>query len=218
MRSMPHDARSQLLNRDRFMVRVAQRLRAFGLSVEEILRLPPRIRAGALEPLALALREAAQEVEWLGSGIVGAPSRVRTDLVALLLSTVEAWNVRCGQNVVRFASRFDKVVGRWDRLQLRVLLGELLSNACKHGALQPVLVTLSHADAGSVRIWVDDRGDDLPPRRPYRRFVRGRTAKGDGNGVGLWLADEVCRAHGGSIRFARLRGEGTRAIVKLTRA
>ena len=79
------------------------------------------------------------------------------------------------------------------------LLGVLLANACTYtpqgGRVQVTVL----ADAESYGIMVDDSGPGVPPEqrdRIFERFYRG-SAKGDGAGLGLSIADAIVQATGG---------------------
>jgi two-component system osmolarity sensor histidine kinase EnvZ len=84
-------------------------------------------------------------------------------------------------------------------------IGNLLGNAFVHGAL-PVRVS-ADIDGGDLVLAVSDGGSGMDPADTealVRPFARGNSARtGDGAGLGLAIADQVARAHGGSLRFAR---------------
>ena len=69
-------------------------------------------------------------------------------------------------------------------------------------------------DAGSVVVTIEDRG--LGIANAENLFVPFYTTKPSGSGVGLALAQQIARAHGGEIRLLnREDGEGARATVRL---
>ncbi len=84
-------------------------------------------------------------------------------------------------------------------------IGNLLGNAFVHGA-PPVRVS-ANIDGGELVLAVSDGGPGMDPADAealVRPFARGNSARtGDGTGLGLAIADQVARAHGGSLRFAR---------------
>jgi nitrogen fixation/metabolism regulation signal transduction histidine kinase len=70
------------------------------------------------------------------------------------------------------------------------------------------------ADNGSVLVAIEDRG--LGIANADNLFVPFYTTKPTGSGVGLALAQQIARAHGGEISLAnREEGEGARAAVRL---
>jgi nitrogen fixation/metabolism regulation signal transduction histidine kinase len=100
--------------------------------------------------------------------------------------------------------------------QLEQMLINLLANAVDaslaNGA-QPVRIGWRLADSSLV-VSIEDRG--LGIANTENLFVPFYTTKPTGSGVGLALAQQIARAHGGEIRLVnRDDGEGARAIVRL---
>jgi two-component system sensor histidine kinase VicK len=67
---------------------------------------------------------------------------------------------------------------------------------------------------------VHDTGVGIPEEQLTRvseRFVRGANVKGrvQGSGIGLSVASEVARLHGGNLRILSREGEGTAIIFDL---
>ena len=69
-------------------------------------------------------------------------------------------------------------------------------------------------DAGSVVVTIEDRG--LGIANAENLFVPFYTTKPSGSGVGLALAQQIARAHGGDVQLVnREDGEGARASIRL---
>ncbi len=100
--------------------------------------------------------------------------------------------------------------------QLEQMLINLLGNAVDASLANgshPVRASWTAADA-SVQIAIEDRG--LGIANPENLFVPFYTTKSTGSGIGLVLAQQIARAHGGEISLVnREDGEGARAIVRL---
>jgi two-component system sensor histidine kinase VicK len=67
---------------------------------------------------------------------------------------------------------------------------------------------------------IHDTGVGIPEEQLTRvseRFVRGANVKGrvQGSGIGLSVASEVARLHGGNLRILSREGEGTAIIFDL---
>ncbi len=103
--------------------------------------------------------------------------------------------------------------------QLEQMFINLLRNAVDaslaNGA-KPVRTSWSLADS-SLIVTIEDRGMGIA--NTDNLFVPFYTTKPAGSGVGLALAQQVARAHGGEVRLVnREDGEGARATVQLPRA
>jgi two-component system, sensor histidine kinase and response regulator len=200
------------------MERLGERFVADAETLSAALSLPSSKGRAELRRLVRSMRSIARELSWVATGKLDAPRRERLDLVALIRDAATRWKVA----LERRGARLDihaapkKVVGRWDRLQIETTLGELLSNACKHGDGRSVVVNVT-TTRGRVHVTVEDVGTGPLPKRPFQRFVRGPTSKGVGVGVGLWLVSAIAKQNGGGLRFRRSPSKGTQAIVSLRR-
>ena len=100
--------------------------------------------------------------------------------------------------------------------QLEQMFINLLANAVDaslaNGA-QPVRASWKLSDS-NVLVTIEDRGMGIA--NAENLFVPFYTTKPSGSGVGLALAQQIARAHGGEIQLVnRDDGEGARAIVRL---
>jgi signal transduction histidine kinase len=90
-----------------------------------------------------------------------------------------------------------------DHARVAQLLSNLLGNALMYGATEkPIQVRVS-ADAAALEISVANAGEPIPPgalKRLFQPFARGAVRPSQqGLGLGLFIASEVARAHGGTL-------------------
>ena len=100
---------------------------------------------------------------------------------------------------------------------LRRMLRNLLENALRHGG-GPVEVEVRRGPAGGAEVDVLDRGPGVPPDlsdRVFEPFFRLPGAADGGAGLGLSIARQVARRHGGDVTCAPREGGGARFRVTL---
>lgn len=101
---------------------------------------------------------------------------------------------------------------------LRRCVMNLVENAMRHGT-HAQLSASQHDDM--VEIAVDDDGPGIPAEqreeafRPFHRLDTGRTLAKGGVGLGLAIARDIARGHGGDITLGKSTLGGLRAVVRL---
>jgi sigma-B regulation protein RsbU (phosphoserine phosphatase) len=111
---------------------------------------------------------------------------------------------------------------RGDSDRLAQLVGNLISNAMTYGdPAAPVTVT-STVDASSYTIAVHNAGTPIPgdmQARIFQPMTRGTDANaGRSVGLGLFIVQEIARAHGGSMQVKSTAEEGTTFLATLQRS
>jgi sigma-B regulation protein RsbU (phosphoserine phosphatase) len=103
------------------------------------------------------------------------------------------------RRTIWFGPPCDDASGEWDPDRLAQVVRNLLCNAVKHGDQgTPVWVTLR--DTGdAAELSVANRGQPIPEELRAHLFEPFRRGSGDGCGLGLYIVDQLVRAHGGSI-------------------
>ena len=97
-------------------------------------------------------------------------------------------------------------------------LRNLIANAARHGARIDIRARRRER---SVKITIDDDGPGIPPQaredvfKPFFRLDASRNAATGGVGLGLTIARDVVRAHGGEIWLEDSPLGGLRARIKL---
>jgi signal transduction histidine kinase len=103
---------------------------------------------------------------------------------------------------------------------LRTALGNLVDNAAKYSAGQPVTLRLAAAgEPAGVLVCVEDEGPGIAPEgltRPFQPLLRGRNVgQVPGFGIGLTQAQRIIERHGERLQLLPRAGGGTEAEVWL---
>jgi PAS domain S-box-containing protein len=147
--------------------------------------------------------------------------REEVDLLATVRNAISYLSTdlrRRHVDVVVHAAR--AVPGWWDGARLEQVVTNLLSNAIKYGKGSPIAVLIEASD-DTATLHVEDRGMGIAPDtipRLFQPFERGvATGHFGGLGLGLHIAAQIVRAHGGEISVHSRLGEGSTFRVDLPR-
>jgi two-component system, OmpR family, phosphate regulon sensor histidine kinase PhoR len=110
---------------------------------------------------------------------------------------------------------------RADRTAVILALDNLIDNAIRHSGEAETVSVRASGEANRVRFDIVDHGvgipaDDLPQVK--RRFVRGKTTRGPGNGLGLAIVNRIAADHNGALEITSEVGRGTTATLILPKA
>jgi two-component system osmolarity sensor histidine kinase EnvZ len=142
---------------------------------------------------------------------------VETVHLKSLIDEVSEGAVRAGAQV-RVAAEPDLLAAVRPNA-LKRALSNLVMNAAAHG--ETVEVAATARASGGVEIIVDDDGPGIPQDRyedafkAFNRLDESRNQNEKGVGLGLAIARDVARSHGGDITLDRSPMGGLRAIVRL---
>lgn len=93
---------------------------------------------------------------------------------------------------------------------LEPVLQNLVGNAIKYTTEGRIEVGCARGADGGVECWVRDTGIGIEPARLAHVFEPGETdGRWDGRGLGLALARQYVRSHGGELHVASTPGSGT---------
>lgn len=95
--------------------------------------------------------------------------------------------------------------GAFDGERVAQMASNLMGNALQHGGTDgEIIVELDGADAGWMRLSVTNPGE-IPPQlldeifEPFRGRCEERGRRGGGLGLGLYIVQQLARAHGGEV-------------------
>ena len=165
---------------------------------------------------AAEMTEDVEEMERMISGYLsfargeGAEQARPVDLAALL-EDVAARARRAGAAVALDVPAPLEVLLRPDAV--RRAITNLVDNARRHGAL--VALGAAPLAGRGVEVTVDDDGPGIPPERREGAFRAFESGAGGGTGLGLTIARDIVRAHGGEITLEDSPLGGLRARVLL---
>jgi len=120
---------------------------------------------------------------------------------------------------IRFEA--ESVPGSYDPDRLAQVVSNLVTNALQHGAADELVDVRVSSRNGSGRLEVVNRGTPIPEdvrAHIFEPFRRAEGTQASGLGLGLFIAREIVRAHGGTIDVDSKERLTTFAIELPTRA
>jgi signal transduction histidine kinase len=99
-----------------------------------------------------------------------------------------------------------------DRERIGHVFSNLISNAVRHTSKGGSITLGVEAVDGSVRFTVADTGTGIPKEyqeRIFEKFFQVPDSGPKGTGLGLYIANEIVRAHGGEIGVESEPGKGS---------
>ena len=180
--------------------------------IRENERLPKREQV-LVEQISKSARRANQMVNDLldlarcnlGKGIPVFPEK--TDLSSACQLVISEMQVAHPQALIVY-SLGDSIEGQFDPSRMHQVFSNLIGNAICHGAKEhPIHVALS-SNGESVIFEVQNQGEVIPPEAVpylfnpegrYSSYAAGEKGSSAGLGLGLYIAAEIVKGHGGKI-------------------
>ena len=113
--------------------------------------------------------------------------------------------------------------GEWDADRLMQVLVNLIDNALKYSAEGTVVHVLTRGEPDAVVLEVHNTGEPIPTSlmpflfEPFRRGVQSEQMVKMSLGLGLYIVQEIVRAHGGTVEAHSSPESGTTFRVRLPR-
>jgi signal transduction histidine kinase len=159
----------------------------------------------------------------LGAGMPVSPAPM--NLTSLCRELFDEFRTAHPNRVIRFQSDGEQT-GDWDVDRIRQAISNLLGNAVQHGAENAPIELKLAGEASDVVVVVHNGGPPIPSGeipRIFEPLVRGASAghpkrnRPGSIGLGLYIAREVARSHGGRIDVTSSQEAGTDFTVRLPR-
>jgi signal transduction histidine kinase len=184
-----------------------------------------------LRPVVPVLQAKARQISLLANEMVEAArledkrpelKRKRIDLRELVRRTVKMAETTA---TAKHRLRFDDHVGRelWvmgDLMRLEIVVNNLVDNAIKYSPRGGDVITVLSTSDKHALVTVSDKGIGIAAEDMSRLFVRfsrlGQLADVPGTGLGLYLARELARLHGGDISVVSTPGQGSEFTLSLS--
>jgi PAS domain S-box-containing protein len=142
-----------------------------------------------------------------------------TDLAAIAVGAIEELRLAHEGRMIRWEA-YGEVRCAFDPDRMSQVVSNLVGNALQHGTPgTPVTVRLV-SNRDEAELSVHNHGPPIPPEllphifEPYRRTTA-RDERSRGLGLGLFITQQVVRAHGGHIEVHSTADQGTTFTVKL---
>lgn len=158
----------------------------------------------------------------LGSGLPIV--RREMDMAKAARNAVEEMAAAQPESVIQVNTSGD-LRGEWDSARISQVLANLLANAVQHGTAKAPISVTAEGKADEVVLRVHNRGQAIPTSdlnslfSPFKGLGSGDAAASDSSnlGLGLYIAERIVTAHGGTIDVNSSGAAGTSFTVRLPR-
>jgi signal transduction histidine kinase len=156
----------------------------------------------------------------LGGGLPIQPEAL--DFHAFARQVVEEIQVAHPERVIRLEQHGDGW-GVWDGDRLAQVLGNLLGNALQYSPADTPVEVRIRGEAGEMVLVVHNTGEPIPGEvlpqlfKPMQRGAATAEKCSRSVGLGLYIVDQLVRAHGGTLEVKSTEAEGTTFTARLPR-
>ncbi len=151
----------------------------------------------------------------------------KCDLHGLIDKMILLISAKSNLKKIRFIRRFDPCIGQawFDSEKMKQVFLNLLSNAVESAPEKGVIEIMTRAfnekeNSKGIHIEVKDNGEGIPPSVINKIFdpyftTKHKSKMHSGTGLGLFIAHQNMRDHGGTIEVQSQEGNGTTFILTL---
>ena len=178
----------------------------------------------SLRDEVLRLARMVDDLQTLAAADAAALHLVRQpcDLAGIAAQASDSLALRFEASGIEMKRQLDGVIVPADPRWLHQVVTNLLTNALKFTPAGGQVTVRTMAAGDDALLSVADTGTGIPADELphiFDRFWRGQAAaQASGSGIGLTVAAELARAHGGELTAASAEGEGTTMTLRLPRA
>ena len=152
-------------------------------------------------------------VDKIESGILSLALKTE-DVKTILADVLEFFLPQAEERRIQLKTNFETDLGelQCDRDRLYQVFANLIGNALKFTPIGGVITVTAKKAGSQVSFEIDDSGPGIPAEQLPRLFERHWQAKEtaqNGNGLGLYIAQNIVRAHGGEIAAVSTLGKGS---------
>jgi PAS domain S-box-containing protein len=144
------------------------------------------------------------------------------DLVATVVEVLDRFKASgmAGPNRFVLVAPSHPLVGQWDAVRIEQVISNLIENAIKYSPAEGVIEVRLAQEHDQARLSVRDSGIGIAPDkvpRLFQRFYRvdSNDRRHGGLGLGLHIANDLVRLHGGTISVDSTPGVGSLFTVSL---
>lgn len=199
-----------LLSQRNFVSDAAHQLRtpiaALQAQAEAACRESPADRQHQLQGVLSAAQRLSHLVDQLLALARAEPSLSQTQpeiaLENIVRQVAETWLPRAIAKHIDLGFELTPQAVRGNALLLEELLSNLLDNALRHTPEGGTITVSCDRNANEIWLAVEDSGPGIAPaecEKVFERFHQAPGNQGNGNGLGLAIAREIVRQHGGRI-------------------
>ena len=132
------------------------------------------------------------------------------DLSKVIRRLAAIYGTASRAHAVTFDAPGEPIIANWDTTRVELVLAALLTNALKFTTLGDVVVRVTR-EPPLARISVTDSGPGIPSGEEttiFDEYATSAATENSGVGLGLFVAREIVRAHGGDIGVTTPKGGG----------
>ncbi len=143
-----------------------------------------------------------------------------SDLVALTREVEQSFSELLKKEKIKLKiNASSPVSGRWDKVRIKQMITNILSNAIKYGEGKPINIQIS-GNGSHGKLIIQDQGVGIDPREQKIIFDLFKRAPDQekyqkGLGVGLFITSQIVKMHGGRINVASIPKKGSTFTIEL---